>query len=115
MADDTAKQVFTHLGWAKDKVISALDGWKQGNPEMMFELMCEHQRMRYLGIEALKKLERASPTDSATQPIVQVLVEGCNHTPENPQEAVQPLQPMQPMQAVPRAEAACVVCAQKDF
>ena len=43
--------------------------------------------------EALQRLESDAPSDSATQPVVQVLVGDCNLTLENAQEAVQPMQP----------------------
>ncbi len=38
-------------------------------------------------------MEEISPTDSATQPVVQVLVGDCNLTLEIADEAVQPMQP----------------------
>ena len=43
--------------------------------------------------QALQQLESNASSDTATQPVVQVLVGDCNLTPEKAKEAAQPLQP----------------------
>ena len=46
--------------------------------------------------EALQKLESDAPSDSATQPVVLVLVGDCNLVRETAEEAIQPMQPEEP-------------------
>ena len=46
--------------------------------------------------EALRKLESEVPVDSATQPIVRVLVGDCNLSKETAEAATQPMQPEEP-------------------
>ena len=89
-----AKHMRARAGGAqtRERRWSSTHAW-QSEHQASEQVQLSQTLKKTLVAEALKKLERASPTDSATQPVVQVLVGDCNLTFENALEAVEPMQP----------------------